>query len=110
MLEDAGREMKARLRAALRAAMKDRRSVEAEVIRTTIAAIDNAEAPPMPAGKSLLRYAPGGGSAEAKPLVLSKSQVHRVLLAECKSASVRPKSWNVWKRPILPKPCGPRRS
>jgi len=36
--------MPARLRADLRVATKDRRTVEAEVIRTLVAAIDNAEA------------------------------------------------------------------
>lgn len=44
MTEDAGERMKARLRADLVAAMKDRRTAEAKVLRTLVAAIDNAEA------------------------------------------------------------------
>jgi len=52
MSQDAGGEMKVRLRADLRAAMKDRRAVEAKVIRALIAALDNAEAPSEHAGRA----------------------------------------------------------
>ena len=51
MPEDAGRDVKARLRADLRAAMKGRHAFEAKVIRALVAAIDNAEAPSIHAGQ-----------------------------------------------------------
>lgn len=81
--EDAGRDMKARLRADLHTAMKDRRAIDAKVIRSLVAAIDNAEAPTIQAG----RTAPAlhdlrRGSAEVERLLLSTSQVRHVLLAE----------------------------
>lgn len=44
MTDTAGIEMKARLRAALASALKERRSRDVAVIRTLVAAIDNAEA------------------------------------------------------------------
>jgi hypothetical protein len=72
MLDDAGRDMKARLRADLRNAMKDRRTIEAKVIRALIAAIDNAEAPPVHEGQTALaRHHFHGGSAKIKRLLRS---------------------------------------
>lgn len=82
MSEDAGSDMKARMREDLRAAMKDRRTIEAKVIRELIAAIDNAEAPPIHATQSWPGHRFLDGSAEIERRRLSRSQVRAVLLAE----------------------------
>ena len=79
----AGRDMKARLRADLRAEMKDKRAIEAKVIRALIAAIDNAEAPPAREGqKALVRHQFRSGSAEIERLLLSAVDVHGVIVAD----------------------------
>lgn len=81
--EDAAETMKARLRDDLRAALKDKRSPEAKLIRALIAAIDNAEAPPVQedtAGPAFHRFR--SGSAEVERLLLDQAQVCQVLLAE----------------------------
>jgi hypothetical protein len=83
MPEDAGTGMKARLRADLRNAMKERRAPEVQLIRALIAAIDNAEAPP--AGTAQTPPLPHrflSGSAEAERLLLSRSDLRDLLLAE----------------------------
>jgi uncharacterized protein YqeY len=83
MSEDGGQQMKSRLRADLRAAMKAGKKSEAGLIRELIAAIDNAEAAPgrmEPA--SLVRHDFRSGSAEVERLVLSKDQVRTLLLGE----------------------------
>ncbi|WP_323003053.1 hypothetical protein [Denitromonas sp.] len=83
MSVDAGRDVKARLRADLRAAMKDRHTFEAKVIRALVAAIDNAEAPPIHAGQAAsIQHHFRTGSAEVERLLLSGSDVRRVLLME----------------------------
>jgi uncharacterized protein len=83
MPDDAGSNMKARLRADLRTAMKDRRTVEANVIRALIAAIDNAEAPPAhEVQTSPARHHFRSGSAEIERLLLSGADVHGVIEAE----------------------------
>lgn len=83
MMQDAGREMKARMRADLREAMKDGRAGEARLIRALVAAIDNAEAPPFEAGrKAADQHQFLTGSAEVERLHLNPSQVHAVLLVE----------------------------
>jgi uncharacterized protein YqeY len=83
MSEDAGRDMKARLRADLRTAMKHRRTIEAKVIRALVAAIDNAEAPPIQEGQTaLVHHHFRSRSAEVERLLLSRSQVRQVVLAE----------------------------
>jgi uncharacterized protein len=80
---DAGSGMKARLRADLRRAMKERRATEAKVIRTLVAAIDNAEAPPVRAQRSeWLQHRFQSGSAEVERLLLSRLDVRDVLLRE----------------------------
>lgn len=61
------------MRADLLAAMKDKRSAEVRTIRALIAAVDNAEAPPMPAGNN---------STEVERLLLSDADVRDVLLRE----------------------------
>ncbi|WP_144638334.1 hypothetical protein [Bordetella genomosp. 13] len=75
--------MKDRLRADLRAAMRDRRTFEAKVIRTLVAAVDNAEAPPVQAGQpASIQHRFHTGSAEVERLLLSESDVRRVLMRE----------------------------
>ncbi len=83
MSKDAGRDIKARLRADLRAAMENRHKVEMKVIRTLLAAIDNAEAPRVQAGPTAsVRHDFHSGSAEIERLLLNQSDVQRVLSAE----------------------------
>lgn len=83
MSEDAGGGMKARLRAGLRDAMKDGRRIEAKVIRALIAAIDNAEAPPAPAGQTApVRHDFRSRSAEVERILLNGTQVRQVMLEE----------------------------
>jgi uncharacterized protein YqeY len=83
MTEDAGEEMKARLRVDLVAAMKGKRMVEAKVIRTLVAAIDNAEAPAAdPGAKAMDHHHFHSGSAEVTRGLLTRSRVRDVLLAE----------------------------
>jgi len=83
MAEDAASDMKARLRAELRTAMKDRRTLEARVIRALVAAIDNAEAPPAHEGQRALALEPlRRTSAEVERLLLSRAQVRDLLLRE----------------------------
>ena len=83
MPEDAGQEMKARLRADLRTAMKEKRTTDAQVIRALVAAIDNAEAPAISADQvAPAPHSFHSGSAEVERLLLTKSQVRDVLMAE----------------------------
>jgi uncharacterized protein YqeY len=83
MSEDAGIDMKARLRADLRIAMKDRRTFEAKVMRSLVAAIDNAGAPPTQAGQTALAHHHfRSRSAEVERLLLSRSHVRQIILAE----------------------------
>lgn len=83
MIEDAGQAMKARLRADLREAMKAGHTDDAGLIRTLIAAIDNAEAPKLPEAHSASdQHRFGDGSAEVSRLVLSHDAVRSVLMAE----------------------------
>jgi uncharacterized protein len=83
MPDDAGRDMKARLRADLRTAMKDRRTIEAKVIRELIAAIDNAEAPPPHEGQTApARHHFRSRSAEIERLLLSGAHVRSVIVAD----------------------------
>lgn len=83
MSEDAGRDVKARLRADLRTAMKDRRTFETKVIRALLAAIDNAEAPPVHARQAMsVHHRFRSGSAEVERLLLSRSDVRHVLWVE----------------------------
>lgn len=83
MTQDAGQEMKARMRADLIAAMKAGRTGEARLIRALVAAIDNAEAPPLPAGhRAADQRQFRDGSAEIERLSLCSAQVRAVLAAE----------------------------
>lgn len=82
-MDDAANAMKTRLRTDLRASMKAGRSDEARLIRTLVAAIDNAEAPPLSAGHTATdQHRFHDGSAEVERLSLSQAQVRALLLAE----------------------------
>lgn len=75
--------MKARMRADLRGAMKDGRTSEAKLIRELIAAIDNAEAPPLSASyNDSDQHLIQRGSVEIERLVLSADRVRALLLVE----------------------------
>lgn len=83
MTHDAGYEMKARMRADLRAAMKEGRGADARLIRSLIAAIDNAEAPPARSGSGAAeQHLFLSGSAEVERLSLDADRVRAILLAE----------------------------
>lgn len=76
-------EMKRRLRADLRLAMKEGRPEEAGVLRSLVAALDNAEAPPRTPTlmtHSLLDFT--SGSAEVQRLHLDERRVSEVLQGE----------------------------
>jgi uncharacterized protein len=75
--------MKLRLRADLRVAMKEGRNGAANVLRSLVAAIDNAEAPPRRhsgAAQAPLDF--HSGAAEVQRLLLNADQVADVLRAE----------------------------
>ncbi|GGC73945.1 GatB/YqeY domain-containing protein [Chelatococcus reniformis] len=80
-MREAGYDMKARLRTDLRAAMKERRTGEASLIRALVAAIDNAEAPPLQASRTD-QHRFRDGSAEIERLHLDPARVRAVLLTE----------------------------
>lgn len=83
MMGDAAHAMKTRLRADLRAALKDGRTSEVKLIRSLVAAIDNAEAPPLRAGQRATdQHRFHDGSAEVERLSLTPAQVRAVLLVE----------------------------
>lgn len=81
MTPDAALSLKTRLRADLRTAMKDGRSAQARLLRALVAAIDNAEAPPIASGASP-QHRFGDGSAEVERLLLGPDAVQTILLAE----------------------------
>lgn len=76
-------ELKQRLRADLKAAMQARASDEVRLLRTLIAALDNAEA--VPGGGLVDKYVPrsfGDPSGEVARLALDDAAVGRVLASE----------------------------
>lgn len=82
---DPGHDMKARMRADLRAAMKEGRMAEAKLIRALVAALDNAEAPPIETdSKATDQHRFRDGSAEVERLHLSTARVREVLVKEIK--------------------------
>jgi uncharacterized protein len=83
MSEDAATPMKSRLRADLLSAMRAGRKHEVALIRELVAAIDNAEAPSGHAGHAAaVRHEFGHGSAEVERLVLSRAEIHALLVKE----------------------------
>lgn len=78
-----GAAMKARLRADLSAAMKARRSDETGLLRALVAALDNAEAPALPAAavaSEQRRF--DRGEAETRRLDLGPAEVRAILRRE----------------------------
>ncbi len=83
MVRNAAHEMKARMRLDLRNSRKARRTDEAKLIGALLAAIDNAEAPPIQAdngSKDGHRFFER--SAEIERLALGSEQLQAILLAE----------------------------
>lgn len=100
MLDDAASLKKERLRADLRAAMKDRNVVAARVIRSLIAAIDNAEAPALSTEQTAqIRHEFASGSAEIARLELGEAQVHNILLAEAQEREHAASEFDRLERP-----------
>ena len=82
---DAGREMKIRLRTDLRRAMKDGSPAETMLIRALIAALDNAEAPPIQVDQKMTdQHRFSDRSAETERLRLSAVQVRAILTTEAR--------------------------
>jgi uncharacterized protein YqeY len=69
-------EMKARMRGDLMGALKEKRADEIAVLRSLLAAIDNAEAPPIDTAPAF------GTSAEVERLLLTEAQLRQVLRRE----------------------------
>lgn len=82
MTSSAGQEMKVRMRADLRDAMRGSRPDEARLIRVLVAAIDNAEAPPLVERPASDPTPFVDGSAEIARLSLDHDKVRSILLAE----------------------------
>ncbi len=83
MTEDPAAATRSRLRESLRAAMLARHTQEAQVLRSLLAAVDNAQA--VPTGEAGGRYVPrafGDGSAEVPRLVLSAEDLRRLFRRE----------------------------
>ena len=80
--EDAGLEMKDRLRGDLLAALRQKHMRQAKLLRTLIAALDNAEAPASDVGNGTVQLRFEDGSAEIERKTLSFEQVQSVLTAE----------------------------
>lgn len=73
--------MKARLSADLRHALKEKDRTRAALLRSLIASLDSAEAPPMAAGPASGQDF-RSGAAEVERLVLKDGDVRRILAAE----------------------------
>jgi uncharacterized protein YqeY len=80
---DPAHAMKARLRADLRSALKKGRTAEVKLIRALVAAIDNAEAPPLrPAQRASDQHRFRDKTAEIERLSLNEAKVRAILEAE----------------------------
>lgn len=84
MSEDAATQMKSRLRSDLLAAMRSGRKREVALLRELLAAIDNAEAPPLPAARPTapVNHEFLSGSAEVQGLILGAIEVRALLWNE----------------------------
>lgn len=83
MLKDAATPMRSRLRSDLLIAMRSGQKLEVALIRELLAAIDNAEAPPLGTGQTITtRHDFRSGSVEVEGLSLSQAQVRALLLSE----------------------------
>ncbi len=86
MTDDFAEVMSARLRADLKVAMRARMALEVSVLRSLIAAIDNAQAIPVaPGHQPYVARAFGDESAEAPRLRLSEADVFAVLDREAET-------------------------
>jgi uncharacterized protein YqeY len=75
--------LKKRLRADLAAAMREKRGVATAALRALLAAIDNAEAVPVPEGaQRYVSHAFGGGSNEVPRRNLSHTDLEAVIARE----------------------------
>ncbi|WP_137391690.1 hypothetical protein [Rhodoligotrophos defluvii] len=100
MTHDSAYTMKTRMRADLRAAIKNGHTDEAALIRALIAAIDNAEAPPLQARRTKTdQHRFSDGSAEIERLHLNPAQVRAVLLAEIEERERAAVEMNRLERP-----------
>ncbi len=83
---NAGEAMKARLRDDLRAAMKRGDKDETAVLRELVGALDNAEAAPLRDERlSVVHHSFSDGSAEGARRVLTREDVHAVMMGELKA-------------------------
>lgn len=82
MSTDAASAMKSRLRSDLRVAMKDGRTDEVRLIRALVAALDDAEAPPLPSRRAGEQDNLATSPGEVERLLLASAQVRAVLEAE----------------------------
>jgi len=80
--EDPANRLKDRLRAAMRIAMQAKRADETRLLRSLLAAIDDAQAVPMDEMRSNSSRAFGDGSAEVPRLKLSDEQLQTLLTGE----------------------------
>ena len=74
--------MKDRMRVDLRAALRDRRADDARLLRALVAAIDNAEAPPLEGGRRVDQHWFEDRSAEIERIALDLEHVRAVLVRE----------------------------
>lgn len=81
MAESAAEILKQKVRADLRAAMKDRRGGEVTVLRALVSALDQAEAPPAAAGP-YVAHEFGSGMAETARLDLDGAALRAVIERE----------------------------
>lgn len=89
MVRDAVHEMKARMRLDLRNSRKASRTDEAKLIGALLAAIDNAEAPPIRAdAESKDRHSFFERSSEIERLTLDPEQLHAILLTEIQERDI----------------------
>ncbi len=77
--------MKERLRADLKAAMRDKQPAQVRVLRQLIAALDNAEAVPVESAPKWVRLQPGDPRSETARLELDEAAVARLLAAEAEA-------------------------
>lgn len=85
MSADAAAAMQARLRADLKAAMRARDALETSVIRSLLAAIDNAQAVAVAQGPASIQRAFGDGAGEVARLVLSAGAVRALMAREAEA-------------------------
>ena len=98
--DNAAQVMKSRLRTDLLEAMKAGRADEVKVMRAAIAAIDNAEAPPLPGLRPASdQHRFSDGSAEIDRSTLSHDMVRSLLLAEQKEREQAAAEMVRWGKP-----------